>query len=191
LAAIFALSLGTFLPTSFPVQMVSAGKWTLAVSSLATQRLRSVLARWWILRSLPVPPTALLRMEVLLPWLIAIGSGWLGIGFCALPAGYAIMAACLLPFTAASAALAAAGDILRRSQARAILSPSIAEENIPQMDIRGVIQGGASVLLPLGLLIWGSEHGLMFLMGGLAVLLAAGMAYLNFRSAVNAFTRVG
>jgi len=191
LLGIFGLSLGIFLPTSLQVQLVTAGVWTLTVCGLATRRLRSDLARWWIIRSLPLQPAALLRMEMLLPWLAVVGLGWLAVGISSLPAIHTILAALLLPCLAASATLAAAGDILRHSSARAILSASIAEENVPRLDIWGAVHGLASVLLPVGLFLWASSHGLALAGGSLAVLMASGIAYLNFRSTLNAYRSVG
>ena len=188
---VFALSLGLFLPANWLLGLVMAGLWTLAVGSLATRRLRSDLARWWIIRLLPIRSTGLLGAELLLPLILIILLGWGAVLLSSVSPAYSIFAAVLLPFLAASAALSAAYDILRRSHARALMSPSIAEENVPQPNVWGAIQGLASVLLPFGLLAWANANAMLGLWGWAAILLAAAITWLNFRSTVAAFRWVG
>jgi hypothetical protein len=188
---VFAFSLGIFLPANWLLGLVMAGLWTLTVGSLATRRLRSDLARWWVLRSLPIRSTSLLRAELRLPLSLVILLGWGAVLLASVPSAYGILAAILLPFLAASAALSAAYDILRRSQARALMSPSIAEENVPRPDVWGALQGLGSVLLPFGLLAWANANAMLGLWGWAAILLAVAITWFNFRSAVAAFRWVG
>ncbi len=188
---IFGLNLGMFISPTWQMQLVCAGVWSLAVGSLATRRLRSDLARWWILRTLPVKASALLRAELRLPWTIVTCMGWLCALLSPAPFPIKVFAALMIPFFAASVGFAAAFDILQRCQARTIMSPSIAEENIPQVDIWGALLGIISVLAPLGLLIAAATLPGSTGWGLGALILAAVLAWFNYRSAVRAFAGVG
>jgi hypothetical protein len=185
------LSLGIFMAPSWQLALVSAGMWTLAVGSLATTRLRSDLARWWMLRSLPVKPAALLRGELRLAWTGVVWLGWLSALVAPTQGTIKLYVLLMMPFLAASAGFAAAYDILHRCQARAIMSPSIAEENIPQVDIWGALLGLVSVLTPLGVLLAVAGLPGWDKLGAGAVLLAAGLAWFNYQQAVKAFRVVG
>lgn len=185
---LFMLYLGMFLPSNWLVRLVIAGVWTIKLGSLSTHRLRSDLARWWILRSLPVSPARLVLTELAWPLILATLLGWGALLLASAPFHEAALAAAAqLPFWAASAVLAAAYDILRRSQARVLMSPSIAEENVPQPDIWGAIQSLVSVLVPFSLLAWSSTHAVLSSWGWAAVLLTVGIAWLNFRGAATAY----
>ena len=185
------LSLGIFIAPSWQLALVSAGMWTLAVGSLATTRLRSDLARWWMLRSLPVKPSALLRGELRLAWTMVVWLGWLSALVAPTQGAIKIYALMMMPFLAGSAGFAAAYDILHRCQAGAIMSPSIAEENIPQVDIWGALLGLVSVLAPLGTLLAVAGLPGLSRLGAGAVMLAAGLAWFNYQQAVKAFSAIG
>jgi hypothetical protein len=184
---VFSLSLGMFTPLQVPVRFVLAGLWTISYGGLATQRLRNDLGHWWLLGSLPLRATDILKAELGLSWCLGVGAGWLALTFSSQPFAVSLNAALLLPFLAASSALGSANDILRRSKARVLLSPSIAEENVPQQNIGGVIQSLISVLIPFGMLAWSAAHPAQAIIGLLAVPLAAVIVLINFGSVVRAY----
>ncbi len=189
---LFALSVGMFWPLGWLVQLVLAGIWAVTLGGLASHRLRSDLARWWVLRSLPLSAAGLLWAELCQPVCLAVVLGWGALRLIGVPLAGGLFAAALLPFLAASAALAGAYDILRRSQGRALMSPSIAEENVPQVNIWGAVQGVASVLAPLGLMAWANmAGGLVAGLAWAALPLAVSIAWLNLRSATSAYRLIG
>jgi len=188
---ILGLNLGMFSSPTWQMQLILGGIWALGVGTLATRRLRSDLARWWILRTLPVKAEALLRAELRLPWTLVVWMGWLSVLVSPLELLSKIFAVVIIPFIAASAGFAAAYDILHRCQARTIMSPSIAEENIPQVDVWGALRGILSVVVPLGLLIVASAQPGYNEWGLGAVIVAAGLARFNYRAAVSALNLVG
>ncbi len=57
---VFFLGLGIFLAPNWVVQLIIGGLWAVSLGGLATDRLRSDLARWWLLRSLPLRDSDLL-----------------------------------------------------------------------------------------------------------------------------------
>lgn len=188
---LFGLSVGMFLPLGWLVRLVLAGIWAITLGGLASHRLRSDLARWWVLRSLPLSAAGLLWAELCQPVCLAALLGWVALLLTGVLLPEGLLAAALLPFLSASAALSAACDILRRSQSRALMSPSIAEENVPQTNIWGAVQGAASVLAPLGLVTWidlrfGAGSGLAWA----ALVLAVGIAWQNLRGAISIYRSI-
>jgi hypothetical protein len=187
---IFGLNLGIFYSPTWQIKLMAAGMWSLAVGSLTTRQLRSDLARWWILRSLPVGAAALLRAELRLAWMVVVLMGWLAILISHLKPVDLVLAVILLPFLVANTALAATVDILRCAIVRAIMSPSIAEENVPPVDIWGVVGGIISVLVPLGLLLVAITYPRFMFVGVVAVILAVVIGRITFREAIRAFNAV-
>jgi hypothetical protein len=149
---VFGLSLGVFRLSNWPVQMVMGGAWTIALGGLTTERLRNDLARWWLLRSLPLRAAELLTAELGLSCGLGVLLGWLALAISGKPPLPGLAAALLLPFLVATSALAAAHDILSHSKARDLMSPSIAAENVPMQNIEGMIRALFSAAVPLGLL---------------------------------------
>jgi hypothetical protein len=71
--------------------------------------------------------------------------------------------AALLPFLAACAVLGTAYSILEHAQARLLMTPAWAEENVPRQDVQGVITILITVGLPLAMLLWDlSQPGVLF-----------------------------
>jgi hypothetical protein len=153
LLAVFGLSWGMFAPSNIALQFLMAGIWTITVSNLATQRFRSDLSRWWLLRSLPMNPADLLKDDYRLRWGLYMLAGWLALAASSLPVSFRISAAMLLPFLLVNASFSAANDILRHSSARTLMSPSLGDEKVPRQNIWGVVQGLISVLFPFGILV--------------------------------------
>ena len=190
LAWIFGLCLGMFFSPGWQVKLILGAIWALAVGLLLTRRLRSDLARWWILRSLPVKATTLLRLEIRLPWTLVVWIGWLCAFGSPAQLGLKLLAVAMIPFLAASAGFAVASDILGRCQARTIMSPSIAEENIPTLDIKGALLSIACVLVPYGMLLTLAAHPAQAELGIIALALSIALTWLTHRSAGYAFTNV-
>ena len=188
---VFSLSFGMFTSPTWQVQLILGGVWSLAVGSLLNCRLRSDLACWWILRSLPLKPTTLLRTEMRLPWTLVVWLGWVCAYASPAQLGIKILAMVMIPFLASSAGYAVASDILRRCQARTIMSPGISEENIPSMDIKGALLAIASVVIPYAVLLTLIANPSRGELGFVAVILTLALAWLNHRSAVFAFANVG
>jgi hypothetical protein len=125
---------------------------------LTISRLRSDLARWWLLRSLPLRSVDLLKTELGLSWGFAVLLGWLALVLSGEGFLLCLVAAALLPFLAANSTLASTQDILNHSETRVLMSPSIAEENVPRQNIDGVIRALISVFIPLGMFSWYFVH---------------------------------
>lgn len=155
---VFLLSMGIFLSSGWVVQLIIGVIWAVSLGSLTTNRLRSDLARWWLLRSLPFR-TSILFIALLSP---ACGLGillsWLALALTgpSLPFGW--LAAALFPFLVACATLGSTRDIIDHAKTRVLMTPGLAEENVPHQDIQGVLTVLISVGLPLGLLTWGNSY---------------------------------
>lgn len=184
---VFFLGLGIFLATGWEVQLIIGVLWAVALGGVVTGRLRGDLARWWLLRSLPVRGSDLLIAQLGPAWGLGILLGWLALALAGLPAAAGWPAAALLPFLAACAALGTARDILDHSKARILMTPGLAEENVPSQNILGVLTVLVSVGLPLGLLAWGRFHPGGFLLGILAVPLAALITAGLFQSVLSVY----
>ena len=184
---VFFLGLGIFLAPSWAVQLVIGGLWAVSLGSLATDRLRSDLARWWLLRSLPLRNSDLLLAQLGPACGLGILLGWLGLALAEPPPLFGWLAAALLPFLVASAALGTARDILDHAKARILLTPGLAEENVPSQDIQGVLTVLISVGIPLGLLAWGNFHPGGFVWELLSLPTAVLIAGLMFKSVRSAY----
>jgi hypothetical protein len=187
LVLIFGLSLGMFRPSNWALQMVMAGVWAIRIGDLTTRRLRSDLARWWLLRSLPLRPEDLLKYELVLSCGIYVLVSWSALAFSNLTIVFGLYAAGLLPILDANAALAAAHDILRHSKARILMSPSLAEENVPRQNIGGMVRGLISVLIPFGILIWSYAYPRQPAWGAAAFPIALLITWLNRRAVLAAY----
>ena len=134
------------------------GIWAVVLGSLTTDRLRSDLARWWLLRSLPFQNTHLLLALLGPAWGLGVLLGWLGLALSKPLPPIGLLTAALLPFLAASAALGSTHDILDHAKTQVLMAPSLAEENVPHQNIQGVLIILISVGFPLGLLTWSNNH---------------------------------
>jgi len=179
---VFFLGLGIFLAPGWGVQLIIGGIWAVSMGVLATDRLRSDLARWWLLRSLPLPASHLLLAQLGPACGLGIVLGWLALALARPPSSFGWLAAALLPFLVASAALGSARDTLDHARARVLMTPAMAEENVPRQDIQGMLTVLVSVGIPLGLLSWGSFHPGGLVWGLLSLPAAALISILIFQS---------
>ncbi len=186
-ASLFAVSFGLFFPGNWAIQGFSLLYWVITLGTLATRRFRSDLARWWLLRSLPMGGGQVLVGELAAGVTLGVVAGWLALLFqVQLPNTFRVLAFFCLPLAAASVALAAANDILRRSKARTLMSPSIGEENVPSLNLWGIVQAFVSAAIPLGMLSWSFLTNNLATWGIVTLPVAAMIAYLNAQTAFGA-----
>jgi hypothetical protein len=188
---VFFLGLGFFLTPGWVVQLIIGGLWAVSLGDLVTGRLRSDLARWWLLRSLPLRDSDLLLAQLGPACVLGLLLGWLALALTGPPAPFGWLAAALLPFLVAVTALGTARDILDHARARLLLTPGLTEENVPRQDIQGVFIVLISVGLPLGLLVWGSSlsNGLVWEL--LSLPAAALITVLLFQSVCSVYRWIG
>jgi len=184
---VFVTSLGMFTSSDMALRLVMAGLWSIGLGGLAIQRLRNDLARWWLLRSLPLRAFDLLIMEIGPSCGFGVLVGWLALAFSRLPLAPALISAVLLPILVASTSLSNVYDILRRSKARVLMSPSIAEENVPRQNVVGVILGLISVLIPFGILARSFIQPAWLIWSLAALPVAMFIMYLCWKAALTAY----
>jgi hypothetical protein len=190
LLLIFGLSLGMINSSNMASQVITAGVWTILIGGLANRRLRNDLAHWWLLRSLPLRPVRLLAGELSLSCGVYILAGWFALVISHPGPIFAVLLAVLLPLLIINAALATTHDILRHAQARILMSPSLAEENVPRQGIWGILQGLATVLIPFVVLVVASSTPGLALWGAAAIPVAFVMLLLNRHSSLSAYHRI-
>lgn len=183
---IFGLTIGMLIATDRLLILALAGVWAFVIGSFCARFLRKDLARWWILRSLPVRGGPIIRDEILLSCAVSILLTWAAMFLTGMPIDGLLYNGSLLALMAVNASLAATHDILRQSKARTIMSPSLAEENIPQMNIWGVLQSLVSVLVPFGLMLWAIAPPVLFL----PHLAGAAIAVVNGALVVSAYRSI-
>ncbi|MFN2197798.1 MAG: hypothetical protein ACK2UW_16885 [Anaerolineales bacterium] len=158
---VFLFFSAAWLSSGWVVQLIMGILWAVSLGSLATEPLRRDLARWWLLRSLPFQNDRMLAALLVPPWGTGVLSGWLALILIRPVNGWLIAA--LLPFLAACAVLGTAYSILEHAQARLLMTPAWAEENVPRQDVQGVITILITVGLPLAMLLWDlSQPGVLF-----------------------------
>jgi hypothetical protein len=177
-----SLLTSAFLSSGWIVQLILGGLWAVLLGSLITDRLRSDLVRWWLLRSLPIK-NAYLLLALLGPSSgLAVLLGWVALALVNPSPPIGFLMAVLLPFLVACAALGSTHDILEHAKAQVLMAPSLAKENVPHQGIQGVLIILISVGLPLGLLTWSSSHSGVFVWGLLSLPVAILITLLLFQS---------
>jgi hypothetical protein len=171
-----------FRVSSLALQMLLAAVWTLVLGGFLTVQLRHELAHWWLLRSLPLKAGALLGQALGLAGGLAVVVGWLGLAGSDMPPIGTWAAALTVPLMVSSVAMASSADVLRRSHARVLMSPSLADENVPKPGVAGAVHGLVSVLVPFGIIV-----GSLYLPGA-SVWGLAGLAVGALIARVNAHT---
>jgi len=186
-AWLFGLYLGAFLLPDIVLRLVFWGLWTVSLGELTTYRLRNDLAHWWVLRSLPFRNRDLLLAELALSGGLGILLGWAALLVGRIPLAIGFAWGILLPFLVVNVAFSAMQDIMRRSKARALLSPSIAEENVPQQNVLGVLPGMIIVAVLVSLLELGSTRFAPPVIGLGVFVLAAVITFRNMKVVLAAF----
>lgn len=179
---VFFLGLGIFLANGWLVQLVVGILWAVSLGALTTDRFRNDLARWWLLRSLRVRNSDLLLAQLGPACGLGLLLGWLVVVLSGLSFTFGWLAAALLPFLVVNAALGTARDVLDHAKTRVLMTPALAEENVPRQDIQGVVTVLGSVGLPLGLMAWSSFHPGAVMWGVFSLPVAAVISALLFQS---------
>jgi hypothetical protein len=190
LILIFGLSLGMFSSSNQAIQILMVVLWTIYAGSITTRRLRNDLARWWLFRSLPLPTKDLFKDEIILSFVIYTLAGWLALLISRPTLIFGLLSALLLPILVINTALATAHDILRNSKARILMSPSLAEENVPRQGILGILQGLITILIPFGVLVLSSSLFGHPEWGAVAIPIAFIMMLLNRQTVLSAYHRI-
>ena len=186
-AMVFFLSIGLFLSSGWTVKLILGGLWAVLLGSLTTDRLRSDLASWWLLRSLPFQSSKLLLTLLGPAWGFGVLLGWLALALTNPLPPFGFLMAALLPFLVASAALGSTHDILDHAKAQVLMAPSLADENVPHQNIQGVLIILISVGFPLGLLTWSSSHPGGLVWGLLSLPVAVLITILLLRSVISVY----
>jgi len=172
------------------LQLVVAGVWTVVMGGFMTSRLRNDLAHWWLWRGLPLRAANLFSEELAFPWGTAVLLGWIALLVSDMPGPAVLAGAVMVPLLAASVAMASSADILRRARSRVLMSPSLADENVPRPGVGGVILALVSVLIPYATLVWAASVPGGAVLGLVAVPTALAVAWLNGRSLLAAYQRM-
>ena len=160
--------------------------WAVMAGQRATSRLQKELASWSLLRSLPFDSGKLLLGEMILPWALVVGMGWLSLllfaGAWAPPMRLAAFV--LLPVLSAAVSFASAYDLLRQARAELLLNASA-----PQFSSLGGFLAVLCALLPLG--VWTLLRSLPALGGVLAVGMGVVLAWAFWKQAGERLRRIG
>ncbi len=183
----FFLSIGAFLSSGWIVRLILGGLWAVSLGSLITDQMRNDLARWWLLRSLPIRNSNLLLALLGPNWGLGVFLGWLALALTNPPSPFGFLMAALLPFLVACAALGSIHDILEHAKAQVLMAPSIGDENVPHQNIQGVLIILISVGFPLGLLTWSSGHPGGFVWGLLSLPVAVLITLILLRSVISIY----
>lgn len=186
-AWLLGLNLGAFLIPDGILRLVVWGVWTVSLGGVVTQRLRNDLARWWILRALPFSHREIIWAEMGVASGVAVICGWLALWVSGPTLETGGLWLVLVPLLVVNVALGAMQDILHQSKARALLSPSIADENVPQQHLSGILPGLIVVLGVVGLLQWGQGVASLPMLSLGAIALAGVAIFYNLLGAESAF----
>ncbi len=122
--------------------------WTILILQISGKQLRSDLRIWTVFRQLPFTNRRLVLADMVNPVLLSILLTWIGLAISgSVSRSFNLILAVLVPGAAASAAAAAAFDILRQSRVEALLVGSV-----PDVGSWGALLSLVSVGIPAGLL---------------------------------------
>ncbi len=181
------LSIAMFAGNNWMVQLVTAGTWAVQAGALTTQRARKDFARWWLFRSLPIKIIDKVKADIALPVIGVTLLGWLALVVSRRPLVPSIAAGALLPLLTVCSALSSLHDIIQRMETRLLLTPGLAEENVPRPSTEGLLGLLVSVLVPFILLLWQFAHPDRFIAAPIAILLAAAITLLVVHSVKSAY----
>ena len=142
---VFAIPLWVAFLPNLAGRSIALIFWVIWVGRVTSQRLRSDLAGWPVLRQLPIAGEQVVLYGMLSSLagtilLSLLGAG-IGMGIANVPLGFFLI---LLPGMAAQTALAAAFDVLRHARSNRLLDGSV-----PQISAGGILLGVA-----LAALVW-------------------------------------
>jgi len=187
---VFGLSVAMFRTSNLALQLVVAGVWTVVMGGFLTSRFRNDLAHWWLWRGLPLRAVNLFSEELAFAWGTAVLLGWIALLVSDMPWPAVLAGAVMVPLLAGSVAMAASADILRRARSRVLMSPSLADENVPRPGVGGVILALVSVLIPYATLVWAASVPGGAVLGLVAIPTALAVVWLNGRALLAAYQRM-
>jgi hypothetical protein len=184
---LLTISLGAALTPEWGTRVILAAFWILLVGQLATARLRSDLAHWWIWRQLPLASGQLLVVEMARPVTVAGLVTWLGLGAGrTLADGDFSPAMWLVPTAVSSIACAAVFAVLRKCHHDRLLA-----EQVPESNELGFILGLLCIAGPFGVLLGAARlHWPIWPGVGTALLISLACANGLWRLAVKTHGRI-
>jgi hypothetical protein len=178
---IFGFTLGILLIPEWSLRALALVVWVTLLGDQTTKRFRDDLSQWWLFRLLPFKVSRTVLVDLVLPWVIYVITGWLALVFCRqVVAPYTFMFAGLLPFVVAGIILSAANDILRQSRVSLLLVGEV-----PKQRALASFSGIILVAIPVGILWWLGEF--PYLGGILACTILIVLDYLIWRDLIGVY----
>jgi hypothetical protein len=181
---IFGFSLAILVIPEWSLRALVIVVWVTLLGDRTTKRFRDDLSQWWLFGLLPFKGSRLILVDLILPWVIYVITGWLAlVVFRQLIGPNTFMFAGLFPFVVAGIILSAANDILRQSRVSLLLVGEV-----PNQRGFASIIGIILVALPLGILWWLGDF--PYLGGILAFSFLLILDYLIWRDLVAVYRRL-
>lgn len=181
---IFGFTLGILLIPEWSLRAVALVVWVTLLGDHTTKRFRDDISHWWLFRLLPFKGSRMVLVDLALPWVIYVITGWLALViYRQVVASHTFMFAGLLPFVVAGIILSAANDILRQSGVSLLLVGEI-----PKQRALASFFGIILVAIPVGILWWLSEF--PYLGGILAITILVVLDYLIWRDLIGVYRRI-
>jgi hypothetical protein len=182
--AIFGFTVGILLIPEWSLRALALVVWVTLLGDHTTKRFRDDLSQWWLFRLLPFKDSRMVFVDLVLPWVIYVITGWLALVICRqVVAPYSIIIAGLVPFVVAGIILSAANDILRQSGVSLLLVGEV-----PKQRALASFLGIILATIPVGILWWLGEF--PYLGGILAIMTLVVLDYLVWRDLIGIYRRI-
>jgi len=181
---IFGFTFGILLIPEWSLRALALVGWVTLLGDRTTKRFRDDLSQWWLFRLLPFKSSRTVLVDLVLPWVIYVITGWLALVISRQAvAPYTFMFAGLLPFVVAGIILSAVNDILRQSGASLLLVGEV-----PTQGALASFLGIILVAIPVGIIWWFGEF--PYLGGILACTILIVLDYLIWRDLIGVYRRI-
>jgi hypothetical protein len=181
---IFGFTLGVFLIPEWSLRALALVVLVTLLGDHTTKRFRDDLSQWWLFHLLPFKGSRIILVDLVLPWIIYVLTGWLALVVCRqVVAPYTFIFAGLLPFVVAGIILTATNDILRQSKVSLILVGEV-----PTQRAHTSFMGIILVAIPVGILWWLGEFPYLGIILACTVLLV--LDYLIWRDLIAVYRRI-
>jgi hypothetical protein len=178
---IFGFTLGILLIPEWSLRALALVIWVTLLGDQTTKRFRDDLSQWWLFRLLPFKGSWMVLIDLVLPWVIYVITGWLALVICRqVLAPYTFIFAGLLPLVVAGIVLSAVNDILRQSGVSLLLVGEV-----PKQRALASFLGVILVAIPVGILWWLGEF--PYLGGILACTILGILDYLIWRDLIGVY----
>jgi hypothetical protein len=178
---IFGFTLGILLIPEWSLRALALVIWVTLLGDQTTKRFRDDLSQWWLFRLLPFKGSWMVLIDLVLPWVIYVITGWLALVICRqVLAPYTFIFAGLLPLVVAGIILSAVNDILRQSGVSLLLVGEV-----PKQRALASFLGVILVAIPVGILWWLGEF--PYLGGILACTILGILDYLIWRDLIGVY----